>query len=99
VFRNIGGADFPLQIISGAFTQKGAHSKYGVVKFDNTYMFIGGGENELTAIWRQASSSSATKISTNAIDVAIQKFTKEEIESAYSMTFAKKRPILRYIYV
>ncbi len=90
VFRNIGGADFPLQIISGAFTQKGAHSKYGVVKFDNTYMFIGGGENELTAIWRQASSSSATKISTNAIDTAIQKFTKEEIESAYSMTFAKK---------
>jgi hypothetical protein len=68
VFRNVGGADFPLQIIPGAFTQKGAHTKYGVVKFDNTYMFIGGGDNELTAIWRQSSSSSAVKASTDAID-------------------------------
>jgi len=89
VFRNIGGADFPLQIIQGAFTQKGAHSKYGVVKFDNTYMFIGGGENELSAIWRQTSSSSAQKVSTDAIDNAIQKFTAEEIAEAFTMTFAK----------
>jgi hypothetical protein len=90
VFRFVGGVGFPLQIIPGAFTQKGAHTKYGVVKFDNTYMFIGGGENELTAIWRQSSSSSAVKISTDAIDNAIQKFTKDEIESAFTMTFAKK---------
>lgn len=90
VFRNVGGADFPLQIIPGAFTQKGAHTKYGVVKFDNTYMFIGGGENELTAIWRQSSSSSAVKVSTDAIDNAIQDFTSEEIANAFTMTFAKK---------
>lgn len=90
VFRNVGGADFPLQIIPGAFTQKGAHSKYGVVKFDNTYLFIGGGENELTAIWRQTSSSQATKLSDNAIDNEMQKFTKEEIAQAFTMTFSKK---------
>ena len=90
VFRNVGGADFPLQIIPGAFTQKGAHTKYGVVKFDNTYMFIGGGENELTAIWRQSSSSSAVKVSTDAIDNAIQDFTEEEISNAFAMTFSKK---------
>lgn len=90
VFRNVGGADFPLQIIPGAFTQKGAHSKYGVVKFDNTYMFIGGGENELTAIWRQDSSSQALKVSDDAIDSEIQKFNKEEIAKAFTMTFSKK---------
>ena len=90
VFRNVGGVGFPLQIIPGAFTQKGAHSKYGVIKFDNTYMFIGGGENELSAIWRQSSSSSAVKVSTDAIDNAIQKFTQDEIASAYTMTFSKK---------
>jgi len=90
VFRNVGGADFPLQIIPGAFTQKGAHSKYGVVKFDNTYLFIGGGENELTGIWRQASSAQAVKISDDATDLAIQKFTKDEIASAFTMSFSKK---------
>ena len=90
VFRNIGGTGFPLQIITGAFTQKGAHTKYGVVKFDNTYMFVGGGENEMTAIWRQSSSSSAIKVSTDAIDNAIQKFTEDEIANAFTMTFSKK---------
>jgi len=90
VFRNVGGADFPLQIIPGAFTQKGAHTKYGVVKFDNTYLFIGGGENELTGIWRQSSSSSAVKVSTDAIDNAIQQFNKDEISNAFTMTFSKK---------
>lgn len=90
VFRNVGGADFPLQIIPGAFTEKGAHSKYGVVKFDNTYLFIGGGKNELTGIWRQSSSSSAVKISTDAIDNVIQDFTEDEIASAFTMTFSKK---------
>jgi hypothetical protein len=90
VFRNVGGVGFPLQIIPGAFTQKGAHSKYGAIQFDNTYMFIGGGENELTGIWRQSSSSSAVKVSTNAIDNEIQKFTKDEIANAFTMTFSKK---------
>jgi len=90
VFRSVATADFPLQIIPGAFTQKGAHSKYGVIKFDNTYLFIGGGENELTAIWRQTSSASAVKISTDAIDNAIQKFNEDEIANAFTMTFAKK---------
>jgi hypothetical protein len=90
VFRFVGGVGFPLQIIPGAFTQKGAHSKYGVIKFDNTYMFIGGGENELTAIWRQSSSSSAVKVSDDATDFAIQQFNKDEIAQAFTMTFAEK---------
>jgi len=90
VFRFVGGADFPLQIISGAFTQKGAHSKYGVVTFDNTYLFIGGGENELTAIWRQSSSSSAVKVSDDATDFAIQQFNEEEVAQAFAMTFSEK---------
>jgi len=90
VFDFVGGADFPLQIIPGAYTEKGAHSKYGAAKFDNTYLFIGGGENELTAIWRQASSSQAVKVSDDATDLAIQKFNKDEIAQAYIQTFAKK---------
>lgn len=90
VFRFVGGVGFPLQIIPGAFTEKGAHSKYSAIEFDSTYLFLGGGKNELTAVWRQTSSSSAVKISTNAIDNAIQKYTKEEIKSAYAMTFSKQ---------
>ncbi len=94
VFRVVGGAGFPLQIISGAYTEKGAHSKYGVVKFDNSFVYIGGGINENTAIWRQTSSAQAAKISTDAIDTEIQKFTKEEIAEAFAMTYSSKGQVL-----
>jgi len=93
VFRLVGGAGFPLAIIPGAYTEKGAASKYGAVKFDNTYLFIGGGVNELPAIWRQTSSAQATKISTDAIDNEIQKYTKEEIAEAFTMTYSAKGQI------
>jgi hypothetical protein len=93
VFRLVGGADFPLQIIPGAYTEKGCSGIHGVVKFDNTYLYIGGGVNEQAAIWRQTSSAQATKISTDAIDNAIQKFTKAEIAGAFTMTYSEKGQI------
>jgi len=90
IFKLVGGAGFPLAIIPGAFTEKGAHTKYGVVKFDNTFLFVGGGLNEKTSIWRQTSSSSAVKISTDAIDNEIQKFTSDEISESFTMTYSSK---------
>jgi len=94
VFKLIGGAGFPLAIIPGAFGQKGAHSKYGAVAFDNTFLFIGGGENEKTAVWRKTSSNSAVKISDNAIDTLIQEFTEDEIAEAFWMTYTQRGQLL-----
>lgn len=93
-FRLVGGVGFPLAIIPGAFTEKGSSSKFGIVKFDNSYMFIGGGVNEQPAIWRQASSSNAVKASTDAVDNAIQKFTQEEIADAFAMTYSQRGQFL-----
>jgi len=89
IFQNVGGSGFPFQRIPGANIQKGLHARAGVVEFDNTFAFIGGGLNEETAIWRVTGSSSAVKISTSAIDNAIQKFSEEEISNAFAMTYAK----------
>jgi hypothetical protein len=87
VFQNIGGSGFPFQRIQGANIQKGCYAKFSPVEFDNTFMFIGGGVNEKAAIWRVVSSQTAVKISTDAIDHAIQKFTEDEIALAFSYTF------------
>ncbi len=87
VFQNVGGSGFPFQRIQGANIQKGCYAKFSPIDFDNTYMFIGGGANEGAAIWRIATSQTAIKISTDAIDYAIQKFTRDEIASAFSYTF------------
>ncbi|MCK5602183.1 hypothetical protein KAR91_09950 [Candidatus Pacearchaeota archaeon] len=87
VFQNIGGSGFPFQRIPGANIQKGCYAKFSTVEFDNTFMFVGGGVNEKAAIWRVVSSQTAVKISTDAIDHAIQKFTEDEIALAFSYTF------------
>jgi hypothetical protein len=87
VFQNIGGSGFPFQRIQGANIQKGCYAKFSPVEFDNTFMFVGGGLNEKAAIWRVVSSQSAVKVSTDAIDHAIQKFTDDEIANAFSYTW------------
>ncbi len=87
IFQNIGGAGFPFQRIPGANIQKGCYAKFSPIEFDNTFLFVGGGLNEKAAIWRVVSSQSAQKLSTDAIDNAIQKFTSEEIAEAFSFTF------------
>lgn len=87
VFQNVGGSGFPFQRIPGANIQKGCYAKFSPIEFDNTFLFVGGGLNERAAIWRVVSSQLAQKLSTDAIDNAIQKFTQDEIAAAFSYTF------------
>lgn len=89
-YQNAGISGFPFVRIPGALIEKGLHARNGTLVFDNTIMFIGGGFNESTAIWRITSSSSAQKVSTNAIDQVIQSFTADEISDlAFSTTYSK----------
>jgi hypothetical protein len=90
IFQNIGGNGFVLQRIPGANIQKGCHAKFSPVEFDNTFCFVGGDKNEKTGIWKVTSSSSAIKISTDAIDTKIQEFTREEIAKSFSMSLSER---------
>ncbi len=87
LFQNTGGAGFPFTRVQGGNLQKGLASKYGAINFDNSFVFIGGDVNELASVWK-LTGGSASKISTSAIDNAIQKFTKDEIAASFLMTFA-----------
>ena len=94
LFQNVGGTGFVFQRIQGGNITRGSATKYGTVDFDGSYVFIGGGVNELASIWRVVGSSSAQKISTDAIDTEIQKFTKEELSEAFSMTYSQNGQML-----
>jgi len=95
IFQSTGAASgFPFQRIPGANIQKGLHTKFGTVEFNNTFAFIGGGFNEETAIWQISGSSSASKLSTDAIDNEIQKFTRDEIANSFSMTYSERGQFL-----
>ena len=88
MFQNIGGVGFPFQRIPGGNIQKGVHARSSLIEFDNTFCFAGGGLNERTAIWKVSGSSSAGKISTDAIDSEIQKFNRDEVANAFAMTYS-----------
>lgn len=89
LFQNIGGNGFPFQRIPGANIQKGVYARHSIREFDNTFVFIGGGKNEKPAIWKVTGSSNVQKISTDAIDNEIQKYTENEINDAFGFDFSE----------
>jgi hypothetical protein len=87
-FQNIGGADFPFQR-TGLFLQKGCYAPYSLVNAQDTFMWVGGGENEGPAIWA-LSGNSTVKVSTTAIDSLLSKLTETALEGIYSWAYASK---------
>jgi len=87
-FQNIGGADFPFQR-TGLFLQKGCYAPYSLVNAQDTFMWVGGGENEGPAIWA-LSGNSTVKVSTTAIDSLLSKLTETQLSEIYSWAYASK---------
>lgn len=73
---------------TGFFLDKGVFAPFSMISSNNTFMWIGGGKNESPAIWALAGNS-AQKISTTAIDAALQDFTQSEIEQAFAYSYAQ----------
>ena len=80
LYQNVGGSSFPFTRIPGATIEKGVVSRFGVIAFDNSFLFLGSNALEAPAIWR-GNSGTATKVSTAAIDYVIQSYTQIELES------------------
>ena len=87
-FQNIGGADFPFQR-TGLFLQKGCYAPYSLVNAQDTFMWVGGGENEGPAIWA-LSGNSTVKVSTTAIDSLLSTLTDAAVADIYSWAYASK---------
>lgn len=88
-FQNIGGAAFPFQRVSGGVINKGLFAKFSIIETNNSFVWIGGGVNEAPAIW-QSTGGIPQKISTTAIENAIQEFTDTEINDAFSWSYAER---------
>ena len=86
-FQDIGGTDFPFQR-SGLFLQKGVYAKYSLINIQDSFVFVGGGQNESPAIWSLAGNSTQ-KISTIPIDSILQNLTKTELSNIFAWTYAQ----------
>lgn len=88
LYQNVAGAAFPFQRILGATIDKGLASRFGIIEFDNSFLFLGQSKNESPAIW-VGGSGRATKVSTTAIDNEIQKYTKTELDSVFTWAYSQ----------
>lgn len=86
-FQNIGGADFPFQR-TGLFIQKGVMAPYSLINAQDTFVWVGGGENEGPSIWA-LSGNDSVKISTTPIDNLLQNLTQEQLQDIYSWAYAQ----------
>ena len=87
VFENVGGSGFNFAR-TGFYMSKGVKSPYSMVKTSDSFMFIGGGENESPAIWA-FSSNGAQKVSNTAIDTVLSSMSESELLAAFSWSYAE----------
>lgn len=85
VFQDVAGT---FQRISGMIINKGLFAEFGIVNTSDAFMFVGGGVNESPAIW-SVSGNTAVKVSTTAIDAALRRFSKQDIEACFAWSYAQ----------
>lgn len=87
-YVNIGGAGFPFQR-NNVFLDKGCYAPFSLISTNQAFFMIGGGTNERPGIW-QFSGGGFTKISTIVIDEAINDYSDNVLEAAFSISWASK---------
>jgi len=73
---------------TGLFIDKGCFAPFSTIATNKSFTWIGGGTNESPAIWTLAGNT-PLKISTTAIDSALQDFSDAEINAAFAYSYAQ----------
>lgn len=87
-FRAFASTEFAFISVPGAVVPKGLVSQYGVIEFDDAYVFIGGGRGDPVSIWR-GGPGTAQKISTAAVDNKLRGYTQAELAQAYLSVYGE----------
>lgn len=82
VFFNSGNAGFPFERIQGAYVEQGCSAKFSVAKINNTVFWLGG-DDKGTGIVYMAKGYQPTRISTHAVERAIQSYGGISDANAY----------------
>lgn len=85
-YQTVGGAGFPLAPIPTATIERGLAARFAVAKADNTFFFMGGGDQQEVAIWKFLGND-AEKISTPAIDHYIQNLSDSIIQASFAVSY------------
>ena len=84
VWYDIGGTDFPLQRIQGAFNELGCAAPFSVAKMDNGMFWLGRDRRGQGMVYR-ANGYTGQRISTHAVEWQIQQYS--DISDAIAYTY------------
>jgi len=84
VWYNSGDPDFPLTRIQGAYNEIGCVAPYSVAKMDNSVFWLGADARGQGIVYR-AQGYQAARVSTHAIEYAIQQY--ENMSDAFAYTY------------
>lgn len=87
-YQNVGGSGFPFRR-TGLFLDKGITSPFSIINANDTFMFVGAGKNESSAIW-QFEGNTVRKVSTTAIDAILQRLSSSELGDVFAWAYAQK---------
>lgn len=96
VFDNVGGADFPFQVISGAQIQRGALGTFCSIVYEDTIAFLGSGRKEAPAVYLGVNGQTQ-KISTREIDEILIGFSESELADVVFETLNDKSQAFLWI--
>lgn len=83
VYYNSGAADFPFERVQGAFIEHGIAARDSAAKLDNSAFWLGQDENGNGIVYR-ANGYQPQRISTHAVEQAIQRYADITTASAYT---------------
>ena len=86
VYQVVGGSGFPASTIPEATVERGLAARFAITKADNTFFFMGGGDQQEVAIWR-FQGANPIKVSTPAIDHFMQGLDDDEIKAAFALSY------------
>jgi len=87
VWYNVGGTDFPLQRIQGAFNEIGLVAAYSVAKLDNSLFWLGTDARGQGIVYK-ANGYTGQRVSTHAIEYAIAQYGN--ISDAFAYTYQQE---------
>lgn len=88
VFENQSLVDAPFVRINGFILPKGLAAKFSIVKSNNTFAFIGSGENESPAVWT-FTGNNYQKISNTAIDNILSKLSDDDLDEVFGWSYGE----------
>lgn len=81
VFQNVGGSNFPFQVIEGAQIPKGAIGTHAYCSIGNTFVFLGSGRGEAPAVYAVVPGDTQ-KLSTREIDRILLNYSETTLANA-----------------